>query len=323
MNDWRVVVLHTRQETLLKRTFETAFPGRVVSIHVPALREAYFSEKGLLVDYFRRWVYDSGIWNGRVLTIYGSGAYHHFTYCLTKLALDRRGLDGFNWTYFHWDQHRDDWGKRDQNGQPKNLNCAGFVDSIAHDHQGIPFMVGPEAYPHKDSRGYMVLGNNIPIYHNYFTQKRQRSQSWPRNTPFPDATGLELPAVDDLRATPTETYLTFDLDLLAESEMVTDYDQNELMTLRRVCHMLDYIRPFKRIFSADILGLPEDRHHSLSALTMLILARKIMGLGVRQLLEYHTLIKQKQGRLLAGTYDIARESPIAEEELMEVLEWTR
>ena len=77
------------------------------------------------------------------------------------------------------------------------------------------------------------------------------------------------------------------------------------------------------IFSADILGLPEDRHHSLSALTMLILARKIMGLGVRQLLEYHTLIKQKQGRLLAGTYDIARESPIAEEELMEVLEWTR
>ncbi len=330
MNDWKIALLHTRRETLLKRVFEAAFPGRVVSIHVPSLREAYHSDKGYLVDYFRRWVYDSGIWDGRVLTVYGSGSYHHFTYALIKLALERRGLDGFNWTYFHWDHHRDDWGERDRNGQPELLHCANFVDSIAHDHQGIPFMVGPDAYPNKDKRGYVVHGNNIPIYHNFFTKKLQRSQLWPSNAPLSYNTGLELPSVDDLRATPTETYLTFDLDLLTQSEMVTDYDQNPWMTVRRICRMLDHVRPFKRIFSADILGLPEERHHPLSALTMVILARKIMGLGARRLLEYHTLAKRRQAALLNpfSAFQMhmgwtRRESPIEEGELLEVLRWTQ
>jgi len=327
MSNWRVVVLHTRRETLLKRAVETAFPGRVVSIHVPALKEAWRVGKQYLLDYFHRHVHDSGVWNGRVLTIYGTGYHHHFTYALSKLSLERRDLDGFDWTYFHWDQHRDDWGRRDQNQQPRYLDCANFVDSIAHDHQGIPFLVGPDSYPRKDSRGYRILGTNIPIYHNFMTKKLQRSQLWGSNAPLSYNTGLELPSVDDLRATPTDAYLTFDLDLLTRTEMVTDFDQNDYMTLRRVCRMLDHVRPFKRIFGADIVGYPDDNfHHPLSVLTVLILARKIMGLGVEQLLEYHTYAKRKQAAALNVDYDFweemeeqKRESPIKEGELMEVL----
>ena len=326
MSEWKIALLHTRRETLLKRAFETAFPGRVVSIHVPALREAYQVGKGELLDYFQRHVYDSGIWDSRVLTVYGDGNHHHFTYALTKLALDRRALDGFNWTYFHWDQHRDDWGERDENGQPKKLDCSNFVDSIAHDHQGIPFMVGPESYPKKDAQGYQIGGTEIPIYHNFFSKALQRTQRWTNNQPFSYQSGLELPSVDDLRATPTETYLTFDLDLLAQSEIVTYFDQNEWMTLRRVCRMLDHVRPFKRVFSADMLGFPDELHHPLSVLTMVILARKIMGLGVSRLLEFHTHAKRKQAARLnlqklfrRQMNQIGRESPIEEGELLEVL----
>ncbi len=327
MNDWRVVVLHTRRETLLKRAVETAFPGSAVSIHVPALAEAWSCDKQYLLDYFRRHVYDSGLWNQRVLTIYGTGALHHFTYALSKLSLERRGLEGFNWTYFHWDHHRDDWGQRDHRGLPGQLDCASFVDSIVHDHQGIPFMVGPDSYPRKDARGYQILGTNIPIYHNFFTKRLQRSQVWTSNRKSPLNTGLELPSVDDLRATPTETYLTFDLDLLTRSEIVTHYDQNDFMTLRRVCRMLDHVRPFKRIFGADILGYPnDDYHHPLSVLTVLILAHKVMGLGVQRLLEYHTHAKKRQAAALNVDYNFwdemeeqYRESPITEGELLEVL----
>jgi len=333
--DWQIVLLHTRQSTLLKRVFEVAFPERVTSIHVPGLarHRHYQSPKRGLLDYFDRNVYDSGIWGDRVLTIYGDGEFHHWTYALVRMALERRGLR--NWTYFHFDQHRDDWDKRDERGLTPSLHCANFVDQIAHDFGGTPFMVGPEVYPKKDAAGYKVCGRHIPIYHNYFTKELQQSRFWRNNVRPAGQTGLELPSARDLRATPTEAYLTFDLDLLSHSEIVTNYDQNDDMTLRRVCQILDKVRPYKRVFSADILGFPDhNEHHALSCLTMVILARKIMGLGVDRLLKYHTHIKQRQvARFhnnglgsVRGNWDYwsvlndkGRESPIEEGELMEVL----
>ncbi len=326
MGNWQVVFLYTKRETLLMRAVKAAFP-EAAFLHVPALKEAWNCEKKHMLDYFHRWVYDSGLWSGRVLTIYGTGGYHHWTYALSKLALERRGLGDFDWTYFHWDQHRDDWGYRGEKGQlPRKLACGSFVDSIVHNHRGIPFFVGPGAYPFKDSRGYTIKDTHIPIYNNFFTKELQRSLSWKNNSPLSHQTGLELPSVRDLRATPTESYLTFDLDLLAYSEIVTDYDQNEAMTLRRVCRMLDHVRPYKRIFSADILGYADEHHHPLSALTVVILARKIMGLGIQRLLEYHTYAKRKQAAgwnqqssFQEWVDDLDRKYPIEEGELMEVL----
>jgi hypothetical protein len=117
--------------------------------------------------------------------------------------------------------------------------------------------------------------------------------------------------------------------------MVTNFDQNDDMTVRRVCKILDKVRPYKRVFSADLLGFPDgNRMHALSALTMIILARKIMGLGVTRLLKYHTEAKRRQAALINNEYlgskrcnwdywsvldDEHRESPIEEGELLEVL----
>lgn len=336
MQDWRIVLLHTRRTTLLQRAFKAAFPGRVVSLYVPELgthRKMYVS-KADLVRYFQRYVYDSGIWRDRVLTVYGDGEFHHFTYALTRFALDRRGIG--DWTYFHFDNHRDDWGNRPKDGYTDNLDCASFVDQIAHDYSATPFMVGPDVYAKKDSAGYTIRKKHIPIYSNFFTQALQRSKKWESNYVLQGRqTGVELPASADLRSTPTESYLSFDLDLLSPSEIVTNYDQNEGATVRRICQILDKIRPYKRVFSADILGFPDwNKHHALSCLTMIILARKIMGLGVEHLLKYHSQIKQRQAGLLSAGGEVCegywgalgekdRETPIEEGELMEILKWTR
>jgi hypothetical protein len=338
MDDWQIVLLHTRQTTLLQRSFEAAFPGRVVSLYLPELarERKCFVTKNTLVNYFKRHVLDSGIWKNRVLTIYGDGNFHHWTYALTRLALDRRNVG--EWTYFHFDQHRDDWGQPNAQGFKKQLDCANFVDQIAYDYSGTPFMVGPECYPRRDAAGYTIGGKHIPLYHNWFTQKLQKSKRWRNNVRPSQQTGLELPATADLRATPTESYLSFDLDLLSHSEIVTNYDQNDDMTLRRVGQILDKVRPHKRIFSADMMGFPDwNQHHALSCLTMVILARKIMGLGVERLLKYHTEAKRRQAMVLNGgeqTYwgssnywrcleDKDRESPIEEGELLEVLNWAQ
>jgi len=328
MNDWRILLLHTRQETLLKRAFEVGFPDRTLSLHGPALgvnNKCYIADKKDLVDYFRRQVYDSGVWSGRVLTIYGDGNYHHYTYPLTRLACNRRGLHSWDWTYFHFDNHRDDWGPRRENGEAYYLTCAGFVDSIAHDHRAIPFMVGPNAYAKKDSNGYLINGQKIPIYNNSFTQRQQKI--FLREGRLPDfsvSNARKLPVRRDLEETPTESYLSFDLDVLPVEEIVTNYDQGD-MTLRDLLRQVERVREYKRIFSADILGFPDDCHHPLSVLTTTILARKVMGLGVKQLLEYHTHVKRLQASL-PKPVDFSnreRESPIVEEELMEVLKWTQ
>lgn len=326
MADWQIVLLHTRETTLLKRTFEAAFPGRVVSLSVPRLgREQYTQgiEPTKLLEYFRRQVYDSGIWRNRVLTVYGDGNFHHYTYALTKLAASRRGLDNpksRDWTYFHFDNHRDDWGHRLEGYNP-TMDCGSFVDNLVYDHGAVPFLVGPDSYPKKDSRGYIIRGEEIPIYHNWFTKERQRMPYWNRRnySPQDTLTGGELPAILDLRNTPTPAYLSFDLDYLSPAEIVTNYDQNDNITVRRVGQILDRIRPFKRIFSADILGFPDDCNHPLSALTMVILARKIMGRGIFKLLEAQAAAKRKQSAAGFVSMDRERASPISEGELLEIV----
>ena len=328
-NDWKIVLLHTQKNTLLKRAFETSFGDRVLSLHVPTLGEEKYSwrtTRKALVNYFRRQVYDSGIWGGRVLTIYGDGELHHSTYALTQFARERRGLgyEGRDWTYFHCDQHRDDWGQRLPNGEPYQIDCASFVDSIAHYHQAVPFMIGPEVYAKKDSQGYRIGGEEIPIYSNQFPKSMQESKGWRSNSVLQGLTDARrLPSRRDLRETPTESYLSFDLDLLSPTEIVTNYDQNEYMNLRSLVPILDRIREYKRIFSADMLGFPDTCEHPLSVLTMVILARKIMGMGTSRLFEYHTYAKRRQAGRKTNLKYWDRKSPIEEGELMELLKWAR
>ena len=152
----------------------------------------------------------------------------------------------------------------------------------------------------------------------------QESKGWRSDSVLQGLTDARrLPTRRDLSETPTESYLSFDLDLLSPTEIVTNYDQNEYMTLRNLVPILDRVREYKRIFSADILGFPDECSHPLSVLTMLILARKIMGMGVSKLFEYHSHAKRRQAGLGIHLGNTQRESPIKEEELMELIEWAQ
>jgi hypothetical protein len=113
------------------------------------------------------------------------------------------------------------------------------------------------------------------------------------------------------------------LDLLSPTEIVTNYDQNEHVTLRSLVPILERVREYKRIFSADILGFPDECSHPLSVLTMLILARKIMGMSMSKLFEYHSYAKRRQAGLGIYLGNTQRESPIVEGELMELLKWAQ
>lgn len=323
-SDWQIILLASRN-SLLKKGFKASFGEKVIVLNVPELgkeRKNHRTTREDLLSYFRRHVYDSGIWRQRILTVYGSGSMHHYTFALHKLALQQRTIRKS--TLMLFDQHRDTWGRRNKDGLSNYLTCSNWFDQTVCAHNATPFMVGPDCYPAHDSRGFEINGNRIPVYHNYFTKTLQASRKWRSNTPPANQTGYEMPAVADLRETPRNAYLTFDLDLLGRSEIITEFDQNDGFKLRRLLQIIDQIRKHKRIFSADMLGFPEwNQTHSLSVLTMLILARKIMGLGINRLLEYHTHYKRVQGQLAKSNRNFYRahhrQSPIGEEDLLEIV----
>lgn len=329
MDNWLVVVLHNQPDSILKDVFETAFPkGRVVSLFRPGLWDHSWTPTGPeMVDWFRRRIYDPGIWRHRVLTVYESGYYHHYTYALSRLAAKRRGLlerEAWNWTYFHFDNHRDDYefADREKHGRSSFLSYGNFVDSLAYDHGALPFLIGPNVYPEHDARGYLINRFHIPIYSNSFPRRVARSRNWQGHRRYP-TTGTHLPCQEDLVNTPQDAYLSFDLDVLAPSEIVTDFDQNEYMTLRRLCQIVDRVREHKRVFGADLLGLPHPYPHPLSVLTMLILARKVMGMGISKLLAHHTHAKRLQSLAQAKDAHLLgrrnRKSPLSKAELLEII----
>lgn len=335
-SNWLILILHTRPKSILKDAFETAFPdGRVVSLFRPGLWDTEWMPTGPeMIDWFQRRVFDPGIWRHRVLTVYETGEYHHYTYALSYFAARRRALleqAGQNWTYFHFDNHRDDYEfeGRQELGFSPYINFANFVDSLAYDHGAIPFLIGPDIYPDHDREGYRIRGTHIPIYSNYFKGSERAPGVWAGSPATKGLmhrglfTGAEMPSTQDLQATPRNAYLSFDLDVLSPTEMVTDYDQNYSMTLRRLISIASKVMSHKRVFGADILGLPHEYEHPLSVLNIVILARHIMGMGTSRLLSHQGSAKRKQARWLSRGNGILRDphrpSPINRDELMEIL----
>ena len=330
--DWNILLLHSKRETLLKTALEAAFPGKVISLFRPGLNDPWMSEcptTNEVWKYFRTRVFNPSIWSRRVLTIYGSGSLHHYTHSLTRLSTERRGFDPekLEWTYAHFDNHRDTWLDHSRGGN--SINCGGFVDLIARDHGGVPFLIGTDVYPRKDIKGYSFSGRKIPIFSNYFSSKIKRKFPWhtyrgPGLRSFTYAT--QLPSEEDLLLTPRPSYLSFDLDVLRSTELVSDFDHHHYMTLRRLCQIVDKVRGYKSIFGADILGMPDNCYHPLSALTVVILAKKILGGGIKNLLSFHTHAKRVQAPLIRQYKNIykfeddhERPSPITESQLLEVL----
>ena len=159
------------------------------------------------------------------LIVYGGGWFHHYTYGLCRLA-DRISD---NYGYIHFDHHTD-FASPDND----SVSFAGFVDAILEDTNA--------------SKAFFV-GSNVPR----LIQKRLFNASpgileWQLRNPWGKSTFRRK-----LSKLPEQVYLTFDLDLLSENELYSDFDQGEL-TAQELFELVDIIKSEKEIISADVLG---------------------------------------------------------------------
>lgn len=159
----------------------------------------------------------------KTLAVYSSGFFHHYTYGLCKLA-DKLSKEYF---YIHFDHHSDY-----STIHSDYLACGGFVGEILRDTNAqSAFFVG----------SLPLASNNTRAN---FIQKSGR--------------GKKIDSLDEvLEKTPEDVYISFDLDVMADNEILTDFDRGTLKT-DGLLNMISAIKQKKRIISADILGY--DRH---------------------------------------------------------------
>lgn len=164
----------------------------------------------------------------RKLVVYGSGNFHHYTYGLCMHA--SRMCQDFG--YIHFDHHND------YNIEPEReirgeIACGTFVKTILEDtNASAALFVGSR--PPKEA-----LINGIP--HPYIYEEHLRTHSR-----FNKLERL-------LKQLPDDVYLSFDLDVMCKSAIITAWDQGNLK-IHELMKAISIIKKNKNIIGADILG---------------------------------------------------------------------
>src|SRR3989344_1039761 len=177
-----------------------------------------------------------------ILTVYGHGKFHHYTYGLCHNIADKKSE---NYCYIHFDAHSDDYDY--QPGKPinanDNLTCASFTHAILSDlNAKCGIFIGSE--PTFEKR----------VYH-MGCMKQKELESF-------------------LEGVPHDVYMSFDLDVL-RTGLKHAYNSGGLC-LSHLISAVDIIKGKKNVIGADILGYAYERDIQ-SNLTYVILAKKIMG----------------------------------------------
>ncbi|MBI4141142.1 arginase family protein [Candidatus Woesearchaeota archaeon] len=160
---------------------------------------------------------------GRVLTIYGSGSFHHYTYGLVKNLANTRSE---NYAYVHIDQHTD-------NGSPESpyLGNGGFVGQIGLEKSiAAVRYIGCEQILNKETPAAIILQNKTI-----------------------NEDGVQKTLQDILAGTPDDVYVSIDLDVLKKNEMITRWEEG-LMGINTLIEVIQFLIQKKNIISADILG---------------------------------------------------------------------
>ena len=98
--DWKIFCLEVDEPSKeIGEFMKRIWPDKVSTIKLPGQWNVV--EKEHLKDLL--WQFRNI--DGKVLTVYGSGLFHHFTYGLLRNVADIRSD---NYTYIHIDQHTDD-----------------------------------------------------------------------------------------------------------------------------------------------------------------------------------------------------------------------
>lgn len=205
-----------------------------------------------------------------ILSIYGNGRYHHYTYGLCHEIADARSKE---YGYIHIDHHKDDYFRRD-----KIINCGSFVCDLFND---------------SNAAAVRFIGCGYENEEEAIREKKLRR------------IGVRKGVKNLIKKIPEDVYISMDFDCMNRTEIITDYQGGDLR-LEELLKSLSAIQENKNIISADMLGYRGGKD-SKSLLFYAIVAGKIIGKDTEQFETFYK--KAKNGKftyenLQAQLYDI-------------------
>ncbi len=160
-----------------------------------------------------------------ILTLYGHGRFHHYTYGLCSLLADKRSS---GYTYIHIDQHHDMWS--DSIG---SINCGRFTRSLLYDTNAENVLLTGIRTIDDDCKGKDIL--HVPCKEGYEKMFKKT-----------------------LENVSSEVYVSIDLDVLQFHQMQTGWSKG-LMSFSGLSNIVEMILSSKKIIGADILGWDDAR----------------------------------------------------------------
>jgi len=267
MNNWKLLTLeHDNSSKQISEFFRKSWKEGTIERKVcreirPKTRRYRGVNKDKLAEKIGKTV---GNTEGKILTLYGDGNSHHYTYGLCDAIASKRSDD---FLYIHLDHHTDSEYDIDN-----ILGCGSFVENILKDYSSDIMILGAEwgsMYTKRTVIGQkgLFLGQTVK---NKLKEKPQK-----------------------------DVYLSIDLDVINRKEIITSYDQGDC-TLGLLLNAIKIIQDEKNIISADILGYSDGRYGysnpATGILTYAIVASTITGKDTRELEELHHYFKKEYSK---------------------------
>lgn len=174
---------------------------------------------------------------GKPLTVYGHGSYHHYTYGLVGNVMPQRTKE---FLYIHIDYHTDA-------GVCKSKCNCGTPHGL-HSKCGMSIGCGSFVMELKDhgAKNFLFVGTDMAC--------GWKRKEYIRQDQLLQSDYVSLLAEQLQRKRCQDVYISMDLDVLTNTEIPTGYGRGKI-TLRHLLDILTTIKEHKNILGADILGL--------------------------------------------------------------------
>jgi arginase family enzyme len=222
--DWRILILnHDKSSEELGNYIKSLWPDITDAVKIKndlsTREEIRKAIKGCINNH-----------NGKLLTLYGTGKLHHYTYGLCTEVADKRSNE---YSYFHFDAHNDSEDIPSEVLNPRTLNYGNFVPRIM-----------------KDSKAKSVRYVGSVICHILpFISQTTKNVRCISNVENVDALKKILENL------PNDLYMSTDLDVLAGHYAVdSDFQGAGRISVDTLIDCYEVLKKYKNIISADILG---------------------------------------------------------------------
>lgn len=269
--NWKVLVLkHDHGSRLIGEFFKKIWGDGIL---IKEVKEYGNENKNKIAEKVKNAL---GPLEGKILTLYGSGSFHHYTYGLCKVIAREKSKQ---YTYLHIDHHAD--SEYDSHGF---IGCGSFVENILEE---------PEA------KDIILLGPTTNPKNRAFINQETLTSKNAKDTIREVLREKQQPDI----------YLSFDLDVLDVTEIDTYYNRGKLK-LNHLIDIIEVVKEEKNIISADILGYNGNFSSSAgkaSFITYATLAAKLVGKDTKELEKLHDYFKDKRFDRLGNSWVLKEE----------------